>query len=77
MSKIPSYPICKTYENSYTFMNLEKSKNWKNPKNPNFKIQKSKNPKSNYEHHHTPIKPSFIYTSHFCCRCFISLYLYI
>ena len=42
-------------------MNHEKTKNQKNPKNPNFKIQKSKNPKSNYEHHHTPIKPSFIY----------------
>ena len=42
MLKIPSYPICKTYENAYTFMNLEKSKNWKNPKNPNFKIQNPK-----------------------------------
>ena len=53
MLKIPSYPICKTYENAYTFMNLEKSKNRK--------IQKSKNPKSNYEHQHMPIIPSFIY----------------
>jgi len=43
MLKIPSYPICKTYENAYTFMNLEKSKNWKIPK---IQISKSKIQKS-------------------------------
>jgi len=43
MLKIPSYPICKTYENAYTFMNLEKSKNRKIQK---IQISKSKIQKS-------------------------------
>jgi hypothetical protein len=43
MLKIPSYPICKTYENAYTFMNLEKTKIRKIPK---MQFSKSKNPKS-------------------------------
>jgi hypothetical protein len=43
MLKIPSYPICKTYENAYTFMNLEKTKIGKTQKS---KFQNPKIPKS-------------------------------
>ena len=70
MLKIPSSPICRTHENAYTFINLEK-RNFTKTKLQKFESQ---NPKSNYEHYHTPINPSFIYIT-ICARSRIFLKL--
>ena len=67
-TKMPSYPTCQNLGERLYFYEI-----WKNNRKfTNYQNQKSKNPKSHYEHRVPSMNPSFIYIT-ICCNCFSNL----